>query len=58
MAVFDSQSSKDQSFVLMIFTRKSRITTMIKAKAIFMVSPTHESAGGTAKYRRQKLTVL
>jgi len=42
----------------MIFTRKSPITTTIKAKAIFMGSPSHESADQTAQYRRDKLTVL
>ena len=59
IAVFTSQSSKDQSFAPMIFTRKSPITTTIKAKAIFMgpLSP-HKSADQTAQYRRHKLTVL
>ena len=58
IAVFASQSSKDQSFAPMIFTRKSPITTTIKAKAIFMGPPSHESADQTAQYRRHKLTVL
>ena len=44
IAFFASQSSKDQSFAPMIFTRKRPITTTIKAKAIFMGSPSHELA--------------
>ena len=44
--------------MLMIFTRKSPITTTTKARAIFMVSPTHESADQTVKYRWHKLTIL
>ena len=56
IAVFPS--SKDQSLAPMIFTRKSPITTTIKAKAIFMGSPSHESPDQTAQYRRHKLAVL
>jgi hypothetical protein len=53
-----SELSESQSFAVMIFTRKSPITTTIKTETIFMGSPSHESADQTAQYRRHKLTVL